>query len=179
MSVRHMCHWEPWRRHGVHATARCPADVEAFSDEPTETNGKGRVSLGEPWCQDPADTPTWRACLELTRQPLSNDAEVQRTCRKAQITPGELDHLLPEESWSSIWERSLSPQARAYEFLHRAGLSFPLNRRGQKAGRMTFVEAGWHPGSSERWAELQDDVSVSLLQAHILQRELPVRVVVV
>jgi hypothetical protein len=79
------------------------------------------------------------------------------------------------ESWITICLRCRG----AYEFVHQAGLSCPLSRRGQKAGRMTFVEAGWHPGSSERWVELQDDSSISLLQAHVLERQLPVQVVVI
>ena len=35
---------------------------------------------------------------------------------------------------------------------------------GAKAGRIDFVEGGWHPGSNERWAELRDDPRVAARQ---------------
>jgi hypothetical protein len=50
--------------------------------------------------------------------------------------------------------------------------------RGLKAGQLEFVDGGWHPGSCERWVEVRDDLSLSLLQASLIELNRPIRVVV-
>jgi hypothetical protein len=40
------------------------------------------------------------------------------------------------------------------------------------------VDGGWHPGSCERWVEVRDDLSLSLLQASLIELNRPIRVVV-
>jgi hypothetical protein len=39
-------------------------------------------------------------------------------------------------------------------------------------------DGGWHPGSNERWAELRDDLTVSLLQARLIELGQPIRIVI-
>jgi hypothetical protein len=94
------------------------------------------------------------------------------------VTPDELDAPLPEQSWWSTWEHDESPQAKAYTLLKGLGLDCGLNRPGEKAGRINFVEGGYHPGSSEHFVELRDDLSVSLLQARLIEGKLPIRLVI-
>ncbi len=48
----------------------------------------------------------------------------------------------------------------------------------RKAGGVYYTEWGGHPGSSERWVDLRDDLSASLLQARLVERALPIKVVV-
>jgi len=43
---------------------------------------------------------------------------------------------------------------------------------------MEFIEGGWHPGSSACWVELRDDLTVSLLQADIIERDLPLKITI-
>src|SRR4051812_6181305 len=76
--------------------------LETFEDDFAETSGKWRISLGEPWCQDPPDTPTWRSYLGLNGRDTAD--AVERACCEARIGADQLDCLLPEESWCSVWE---------------------------------------------------------------------------
>ena len=71
----------------------------------------------------------------------------------------------------------LSPQAKAYS-LKELNLGCSLDAEGKKVGRMEFIEGGWHPGSSACWVELRDDLTVSLLQADIIERDLPLKITV-
>jgi hypothetical protein len=47
-----------------------------------------------------------------------------------------------------------------------------------KAGQLAFVDGGWHPDSCERWVEVRDDLSLSLLHASLIEQDRPIRVVV-
>ncbi|MGF9765031.1 hypothetical protein AAII07_59290 [Microvirga sp. 0TCS3.31] len=139
-------------------------------------NNKWQVSLG-PWQQDPPPTPTWRAYLHLQGHRLDTPEDLAEACQKAFLPPEDLDKLMPDQSWWSAWEYDESPQAKAYTLLKDLGLDCALNRPGRKAGRITFIEWGYHPGSSERLVELHDDLSVSLLQARLIERNLPIRLI--
>jgi hypothetical protein len=142
-----------------------------------ELANKWRISLG-PWQQDPPPAPTWREHLRRQGYRFETPEDLARVYCETSTRPEHLDELLPEQSWWSVWEYSESPQAKAYTLLKDLGLGCALNTPGEKAGRIAFIEGGWHPGSSERWAELRDDLSVSLLQARLIERNLPIRLVI-
>jgi hypothetical protein len=141
-----------------------------------ELTNRWQVSLG-PWQQDPPPTPTWREYLRLQGHRLDTPEELAQACRQTSLPPADLDQLLPDQSWWSVWEYDESPQAKAHVLLKDLGLDCALNHPGKKAGGITFVEWGYHPGSSERLVELRDDLSVSLLQARLIERKLPIRLV--
>jgi hypothetical protein len=147
--------------------------------EPGEDDwaNKWRISLG-PWQQDPPPTPTWREHLGQQGYRFDTPDDLARACRETCLSPEDVDQPLPEESWWSVWEYSESPQAKAYTLLKELGLDCGLNKPGEKAGRIAFVEGGYHPGSSERFVELRDDLSVSLLQARLIERQLPIRLII-
>ncbi len=141
------------------------------------SDNKWRISLGS-WEQEPPPAPTWREYLRMHGHRLDTKEHVATVLREKGLEPHELDEPLPQESWWSAWEYSESPQARAYRILHDLDLGCSLNGRGRKAGRIDFVEGGWHPGSNERWAELRDDLTVSLLQARMIELGQPIRIVI-
>jgi hypothetical protein len=81
--------------------------------------------------------------------------------------------------------RSAQPVPTALHKDRRHGpWHLPLARRGARLGRkpkptpLAFVEGGWHPGNCERWVEVRDDLSLSLLQASLIELNRPIRVVV-
>jgi hypothetical protein len=141
-----------------------------------ELTNRWQVSLG-PWQQDPPPAPTWREYLRLQGYCLDTPEDLIQACRQAFLAPADLDEFLPEQSWWNCWEVSESPQAKAYTLLMDLGLDCDLNWPGEKAGRIDFIEWGHHPGSSERLVELRGDLSVSLLQACLIERNLPIRLV--
>jgi hypothetical protein len=79
-------------------------------------------------------------------------------------------------SWESYWEHCESPQAKAYPAAQGSRPQLP-KAPGSKAGTILFTEWGGHPGSSERWVDLKDDLSVSILQARLIERDLPIKLV--
>jgi hypothetical protein len=142
--------------------------------ERDQFNNKWQVSLG-PWQQDPPPAPTWREHLDTRGYRFDTTDDLARVYRETSTRPEHLDEVLPDASWWGIWEHDGSPLAKAYTLLKDLGLDCALNRPGEKAGRIEFVEWGYHPGSSERLVELRDDLSVSLLQASLIERSLPIR----
>ena len=46
------------------------------------------------------------------------------------------------------------------------------------AGQIIFEEFGGSPGNSYTWVELRDDLTVSLLQARLIELNLPINVAV-
>ena len=58
----------------------------------------------------------------------------------------------------------------------------PRSRQGKlgaSAGRqITFEQFGASPGNSYTWVELRDDLTVSLLQARLIELNLPINVAV-
>ena len=57
-----------------------------------------------------------------------------------------------------------------------ADLNLDCDRRNPAARLATSSSpAGAVPGSSERWVDLKDDLSVSVLQARFVERDLPIK----
>ena len=118
------------------------------SDGPWAT--KYRVSLGpDEWPAPPP--PTWREHLKSLGYSF--------------------------ETREDYWEHYESPQAKAHQLLKDLDLDCDPKAPGSKAGAILFTEWGGHPGSSERWVDLKDDLSVSILQARLIERELPIKLV--
>ncbi len=61
-----------------------------------------------------------------------------------------------------------------------ADLNLDCDRRNPAARLATSSSPDWggHPGSSERWVDLKDDLSVSLFQARLVERDLPIKLVI-
>ena len=47
-----------------------------------------------------------------------------------------------------------------------------------QAGQIIFQQFGGSPGNSYTWVELRDDLTVSLLQARLIELDLPINVAV-
>jgi len=120
------------------------------------SHNKWRISLGA-WEQDPPPPPTWRQYLGQQGYRFETPEALVRVQSERDLSLAEPDHPLPDHTWWAAWEYSESPQAQAFQFLRNLELGCSLNGRGRKAGRIDFVEGGWHPGSNERWVELRDD----------------------
>jgi hypothetical protein len=135
---------------------------------------KWRVSLG-PDVYPAPPPPTWRDYLAA--QGVRFD-DLNRLQREHSLTPDELDDHLDGYEWESRWDHFHSPQAKAAILLKELDIDCSLERRGRKAGLMDFVDWGGHPGSCERWVDLRGDLTVSLLQARLVELNHPIRVVI-
>ncbi len=144
------------------------------SDGPWAT--KYRVSLGpDQWPAPPP--PTWREHLKLLGYRFETQEDYDRIYREKSLTPEDLDQRIDGYSWEDYWEYNESPQAKAHQLLKDLDLDCDPKAPGSKAGTILFTEWGGHPGSSERWVDLKDDLSVSILQARLIERDLPIKLV--
>jgi hypothetical protein len=130
---------------------------------------KWLVSLG-PAQYDPPPPPSWRQ-LRRDHRDIDDIVPVRLF-----DDPKRLDETVPKETWGTCWEYFASPQARAYRLLKELNIGVPIDVSGRRAGSIDFIEWGYHPGSAERLVELRDDLSVSLLQAALVEQCRPVQI---
>jgi hypothetical protein len=79
-------------------------------------------------------------------------------------------------SWQDQWDNFTGPHARAHHLLK----DLDLGQAGsalRQAGQIIFQEFG-RPGFDYHWVELKDDLTVSLLQARLIELNLPINVAV-
>ena len=135
-----------------------------------DTGNRWQVSLG-PWeAVEPPPPMRRQHLLKLGYAP----GDLERVWRERDGEPEELDQPLDDYDWADYWERHESPSAKAYWLLKELGLDCPLNARSSKAGRIDFLDSP-NPVSAWHWVELRDDLSVSLLQARLIEAGHPIK----
>jgi hypothetical protein len=145
---------------------------EIWSDH----GGEWRVSLGpdQPFAP-PA--PTWREHLRSLGHPLETDDEIERVCNERHLTREDLDARLTGFGWEDRWDNFAGPQAKAFHLLKDLDLGHAGSAL-RHAGQIIFEEFGGSPGNSYTWVELHDDLTVSLLQARLIELNLPINVAI-
>jgi hypothetical protein len=146
------------------------------NDEVAEYGPKWRVSLGpdQPFAPPP---PTWREHLRSLGHPLDTYDEIERACSEHDLLQEELDVRLNGFGWEDRWDNFTGPQAKAHRLLKGLDLGGAGSALRQ-AGQIIFEEFGGSPGNSYTWVELRDDLTVSLLQARLIELSLPINVAV-
>ena len=81
-----------------------------------------------------------------------------------------------EASWEDRWDNFAGPQAQAFHLLKKLDLGSAPDSKLKQAGQIIFEEFGDSPGNSYTWVELKDDLTVSLLQARLVELNLPINV---
>ena len=89
----------------------------------------------------------------------------------------ELDVRLNGFGWEDSWDNFTGPQAKAHHLLKGLDLGDSGSALRQ-AGQIIFEQFGGSPGNSYTWVELRDDLTVSLLQARLIELNLPINVAV-
>jgi hypothetical protein len=89
----------------------------------------------------------------------------------------ELDVRLKGFGWEDSWDNFTGPQAKAHHLLKGLDLGGAGSALRQ-AGQIIFEQFGGSSGNSYTWVELRDDLTVSLLQARLIELNLPINVAV-
>ena len=108
---------------------------------------------------------------------LETPDEIERACREHHLLHEELDARLNGFGWEDRWDNLAGPLAKAHYLLK----DLDLGQAGsalRQAGQIIFEEFGGSPGNSFTWVELRDDLTVSLLQARLIELNLPINVAV-
>jgi hypothetical protein len=146
-----------------------------WQDQEYEESAKWRVSLGpnQPFAPPP---PTWREHLLSAGYRLDTDEDIERIYSEKGLTPADLDKPLNGFGWEEMWDNFTGPQAKAFHLLKKLDLGSNPDSKLRQSGQIIFQEFGGAPGNSYTWVELKDDVTVSLLQARLIELNLPIDV---
>jgi hypothetical protein len=160
----------------VLSSDRRPEETLYVYRQESDDGGEWRVSLGpdQPFAPPP---PTWREHLRALGHPLDTQDEIERVCRERDLPLEELDARLNGFGWEDSWDNFTGPQARAHHLLKGLDLG-GAGSALRRAGQIIFEEFGGSPGNSYTWVELRDDLTVSLLQARLIELNLPINVTV-
>ena len=142
--------------------------------EDNDYDAKWRVSLGpnQPFAPP---VPTWREHLRSLGHSLDTREDIERVYIRQGLAPEDLDKRLNGFGWQDAWDNFSGPQAKAFHLLKKLDLG-PLDSTLRQAGEIIFEEFGGAPGNSYTWVELKDDLTVSLLQARLVELNLPINV---
>jgi hypothetical protein len=122
--------------------------------------------------------PTWRQYWHDTSQCDANSADALRK-HSLWYFGDFIDYDTPisDDQWEEIYELTYDPMPAAYHLLNRLKLGPKSNKTKPKNGRLDFFAGSNHPGSNDLWVEAYDNLTVSLLQAQLIQLRQPVRLV--
>lgn len=122
------------------------------------------LTLGE-YTFDAPPAPTWLEYLRGEGHELTRLSHFRKIGAELGLSPTDLRHPLDDYDWESIWEDRFGPTALAYRTLDPIVRSSRRSRL-QRAGLLRFHDSP-NPHSSSRWVEARDELTVSLLQAHL------------
>jgi hypothetical protein len=141
-------------------------------------DGGAQITLG-PW-RDIEDVPAPTTLREYYTayegRKLDGQSDIDRLCRDRGITEQRLDEPMLDQSWQDAWDYCWSPHARAYQLLQSLDLGPLRKRAGLRVwrGQLIFDEF-LRPGDNSRVVNAEDDVTLSLLQARLIELGLPYR----
>ena len=136
--------------------------------------GKWRVSLGPNQLEAPPP-PTWREHLRSLGHRLESEADVERICIQEGVETQDLDARVDGFWWEDMWDNFTGPAAKAYHLLKTLDLG-DVDSKLRQDGEIIFEVSGGGPGNTYIWVELRDDLTVSLLQARLIELNLPINV---
>jgi hypothetical protein len=108
----------------------------------------------------------------------NNDAEVRRHAEWGWGDADIADEIIEDDRyWREAYSLTYDPPAAAYRLLKRLKIGTGIRSKQKTAGRLDFYAGSNHPGSSDLWCEAYDDLSVSLLQAELIERKQPIQLI--
>jgi hypothetical protein len=131
----------------------------------------GMLCLGDHW-EKTFPRVTW--LRYFTDLGARTKADIAEYAAIYDIDPGD---LIGDEYWPEVYDLQYTPQAAAYHLLRRLKVGTGLRSKAQTCGRLDFFSGSNHPGSNDQWVEAGCDLSVSLLQAHLIELRQPIQVV--
>ena len=149
--------------HGAHALlglARWPGEPQLFLD------GEPEVIAPEP--------PTWRAFLKSLDAKDYAVSDIKQRLEAIEFEPSQLDEEMDESWWEMHYDRISGPSAKAYRLLDKIDLGPDLGRRGD-GPHLQFREGGGNQFDYSLHAHASDMLALSLLQAQLIDLQLPIK----
>jgi hypothetical protein len=152
-----------------------PAQVaETLHSYHNDNDDTYHLSLG-PWTGKPPAAPTWREFFASEGIAHQTEADAERIWSQHLIGPEDYDQTMSRRYWSDLFDTKNSPSARAYYLLSKIDVGpDPKSGRGPL---LEFHEGDAHPGDNSVWVNAKDQLSLSLLQARLIDLKLPIKIV--
>ena len=131
-----------------------------------------QLTLG-PWSLAPPP-PTWRKFFVSERIAHRTDSEIEKICSSHLIEPGDFDKPMSVRYWEDWFDIEGGPLARAYHLLQKIDLG---PERASERGPLLEFNIGSHPGDSTHYVNAKDMLSLSLLQARLIDPGMPIKIV--
>jgi len=121
---------------------------------------------------------TWRELL-LEEGWAVNDPDqiLQILSEKGMAIEDELDQPVCDECWEMACGVTWNPMARAVRLLKRLKIGSNVISKNQGIGQLNFCDGDDHPGSNNVWLSVEDDLSVTLLQARLIELNQPIKII--
>ena len=130
-----------------------------------------QLTLG-PWTFAPPP-PTWRQFFVSEGIPHQTDKEVEKICSRHSIEPDDFDKPVQRRYWEDWFESTGGPCARAYHLLEKIDLG---PERNSEHGPLLEFNEGCHPGDNSFYVNAKDMLSLSLLQARLIDLNMPIKI---
>ena len=121
--------------------------------------------------------PTWLEVLREEGVDVNSAAALAKVVVQRGMTVEELLSPVSDQCWPDVWETTWSPPERAERLLKQLKVGSALRSSEPTAGRLHFHCGDNHPGSSDVWVEVDDDLSATLLQARLVELGQPIAVI--
>jgi hypothetical protein len=122
--------------------------------------------------------PTWRELLLEEGWAVNDPDQIpQILSERGMTTEEELDQSVCDECWEMAYGVTWSPMARAVRLLKRLKIGSNIILKNQGIGQLNFCDGDVHPGSNNVWASVEDDLSVTLLQARLIELNQPTKII--
>jgi hypothetical protein len=129
-----------------------------------------QLTLG-PWSFAPPP-PTWREFFAREGIPHRTEKEIEKICSSHRIEPADFDKPVKRRYWEDWFDITGGPLARAYHLLQAIDLG-PVRDSGR--GPHLEFNVGSHPGDDTHYVNAKDMLSLSLLQARLIDLKLPIK----
>src|SRR5262249_30305023 len=128
-----------------------------------------------PWTIVPPPAPTWREFFVSQGIPHQTEADVEKIWSHHCIGPEAYDKTMCERYWSDRFDMEDSPSARAHRLLGEIDIG--PDRYSGRGPQLEFHEGDAHPGDNSFWVNAKDQLSLSLLQARLIDLGMPIKIV--
>jgi hypothetical protein len=123
----------------------------------------------------PPPAPTWREFFVSQGIPHQTEADVEKIWSHHCIGPEDYDKTMSERYWSDRFEMEDSPRARAHRLLGEIDVG--PDQKSAHGPLLEFHEGDRHPGDNSIFVNAKDQLSLSLLQARLIDLGMPIKIV--
>ena len=138
-------------------------------------NGNGLLLTIGAYQLEAPPPPTWREFFISEGIPHATEREARLIWEDHMIWPEDYDEPVNARYWYDWFDLEGGPCAKAYRLLD--GLDLGPDLDSPREGPHLAFEEGAYPGDNSRWVQANGKLALSLLQARLIDLNLPISIV--